>query len=301
MPFPTPLLGAVEAGGTKFVCAVGTGPSDIRATTRIATTTPDETLGRVIEFFRGHESVAALGVGAFGPLDLCTDSPTFGFITSTPKVGWRDCNIVGTLRGALRIPVVIDTDVNAAAIGEHRWGAARDVEHVLYMTVGTGIGGGVLVQGAPLHGAQHPEIGHMPVPHDRSRDAYAGCCPFHGDCLEGLASGPALHARWGRPGETLPDDHPAWPLEAHYLALSLVTCIYTLAPERIILGGGVMQRTHLFPLVRAEVNALINGYVTTPVLDELIVPPALGNDAGMLGALALAERALADAAKRDTI
>jgi fructokinase len=191
------------------------------------------------------------------------------------------------------VPVAIDTDVNVAALGEHRWGAAQDVEDVLYLTVGTGIGGGVLVRGEPLHGLLHPEIGHIPVTHDRQADSFPGICPFHADCLEGLASGPALQARWGQPGEALPDDHPAWALEAQYLALALVTCIYTLSSQRIILGGGVMQRTQLFPLIRSRVRALLGGYLDASAIrariDDYIVSPALSGNAGVLGALALAQ------------
>ena len=288
------LFGGIEAGGTKFVCAVGTSPEHIRATVRIPTTTPTETLERVVAFFaRYPEQLDALGIGAFGPLDLDPRSPTHGHITSTPKSGWRQCDIAGTLRRALGVPIAIDTDVNVAALGEHRWGAAQDVEDVLYLTVGTGIGGGVLVRGEPMHGLLHPEIGHIPVTHDRHADPFPGICPYHGDCLEGLASGPAVHARWGQPGEALPDDHPAWALEAQYLALALVTCIYTLSSQRIILGGGVMQRTRLFPLIRSRVRALLGGYLDVPEIhariEDYVVPPALGGNAGVLGALALAQ------------
>jgi fructokinase len=288
------LFGGIEAGGTKFVCAIGTGPDDLRATVRIPTTTPSETLERVVAFFARHpEPLDGLGVGAFGPLDLDPRSPTHGHITSTPKPGWRQCDIAGTLRRALGTPVAIDTDVNVAALGEHRWGAAQDVDDVLYMTVGTGIGGGVLVHGEPVHGLLHPEIGHIPVAHDRQADSFPGICPFHGDCLEGLASGPSIHARWGQPGETLPDDHPAWALEAQYIALALATCIYTLSSQRIILGGGVMQRRQLFPLIRSRVRALLGGYLDVPAIrqhvGDYIVSPALGGNAGVLGALALAQ------------
>jgi fructokinase len=294
------LFGGIEAGGTKFVCAIGSGPDDVRARTRIPTTTPTETLDRVIAFFARHpEPLDGIGVGAFGPLDLDPTSPMYGHITTTPKPGWRQCDIAGTLRRALGVPVSIDTDVNVAALGEHRWGAARDVDDVLYLTVGTGIGGGVLVRGEALHGLLHPEIGHIPVPHDREADPFEGTCPFHGDCLEGLASGPAVQARWGQPGETLPVDHPAWVLEAHYLALALVTCIYTVSSQRIILAGGVMQQAQLFPLIRRQVARLLGGYLDVSAIrehiDEYIAPPALGGNAGVLGALALAQERAADA------
>jgi fructokinase len=291
------LFGGIEAGGTKFVCAAGTGPDDLRALTRFPTTTPAETFARAIAFFQEQPApVAALGIGSFGPVDLDPASPTYGYITSTPKLGWQQADICGTVGRALGVPVAFDTDVNAAALGEQRWGAARQADPVLYLTVGTGIGGGVLVGGRPVHGLVHPEIGHMLVQRDPQADPFPGVCPYHGDCLEGLAAGPALQARWGQPGHTLPADHPAWPLEAEYLARGLVACICVLSPQRIILGGGVMQQPHLFPLVRARVQGLLNGYLKAPAIekqiDGYIVPPALGDRAGVLGALALAEYAL---------
>lgn len=287
------LLGAIEAGGTKFVCAVGTGPGDLRTVERIPTTLPEETLGRVCDFFRAQPQITALGIGSFGPVDLNPDSGTFGYITSTPKPGWQNTSVGPHLQEALGVPVAFDTDVNAAAIGEHRWGAAQDVDSCIYLTVGTGIGGGALVKGEPLHGLVHPEMGHVMLPHDRMRDPYDGFCPFHGDCFEGLAAGPALKDRWGAAAEALPDDHPAWPLEAHYIALALVGFILTLSPERLILGGGVMHKKVLFPLIRQEVQTLLNGYVKAPQIlgdiDRYIVPPGLGDRAGILGALAMAQ------------
>jgi fructokinase len=289
------VYGGVEAGGTNFVCAVGTSPADLRAMTTFETTTPEETLGRAIAFFEQQdalEPLAALGVASFGPVDLDPDSPTYGSITSTPKPGWAGTDVRGRLGLALGVPVAFDTDVNGAALGEHRWGAAQDVSTFVYLTVGTGIGGGGLVQGRPLHGLVHPEMGHLRVPHDRERDPFPGTCPYHGDCLEGLAAGPALEARWGRPGEELPANHPAWTLEAEYLALGLTNLILTLSPERIILGGGVMTQQHLLPRIRRRVQGLLAGYVAAPALDNeinrYIVPPALGDRAGVLGAIALA-------------
>ena len=301
-----PLLGAVEAGGTKFVCAVGTGPDDLRTELRLETRAPDETLDGVVAFFHEaqarHGPLAALGVGSFGPVDLASSSPSYGHITTTPKPGWAQTDIVGRLRGDLGVPVGFDTDVNAAALGEHRWGAAAGLDSVVYLTVGTGIGGGAVVDGRPLHGLLHPEMGHIPIPHDHQRDPYAGVCPYHGDCLEGLASGPAIGARWGRPAGELPVEHEAWPLQAHYLALGLVHIICILSPQRLILGGGVMEQTQLFPLIRAEVRRLLAGYLRVPSLDDaggtdagidgFIVSPGLGTRAGICGALDLAERAL---------
>ena len=292
------LVGGIEAGGTKFVCAVGTGPEDVRAEIRFPTTTPGETIERAIDFFRQqqaeHGPLAGIGIAAFGPLDPQPDSPTFGFITTTPKPGWRDTDFVGPVKRALQLPVGFDTDVNVAAVGEGRWGAAQGLDSFIYLTIGTGIGGGGLIGGRLMHGLIHPEMGHIRLPHDRQADPYPGCCPFHGDCLEGLASGPAIEGRWGQPAATLPADHPAWGLEAEYLALALVNFICTLSPQRIVLGGGVMDQQHLFPLVRSKVQRYLAGYVQSPEIldriDRYIVPPGLGPRAGVLGAMALAQQ-----------
>ncbi len=290
------LYGAVEGGGTKFVCLVGRAPDAVVADTSFSTTTPEATLGQAAQFFRteqaGGRTLAAIGVGTFGPVDLQRGSPTWGYITTTPKPGWTNVDVAGYLHRTLGVPVAFDTDVNAAALGEWRWGAARGLDSFLYLTVGTGIGGGGVVGGQLLHGLVHPEIGHLRVPHDREADPFAGACPFHGDCLEGLASGPALRARWGRPPESLPADHPAWPLEARYLALALVNLVCTVSPQRLVVGGGVMRQPQLFPLIRNQVRALLNGYVRAPEIidriDGYIVAPGLGGRAGVLGALALA-------------
>ncbi|KAB8141959.1 ROK family protein [Chloroflexia bacterium SDU3-3] len=292
-----PLYGAIEAGGTKWVCAVGTGPDDIRDLVRFPTTTPEETLGQAVAFFSSMPDLAALGIGSFGPVDLHRSSPTYGYITTTPKPGWTNTEVAGVFARALGVPVAFDTDVNAAALGEHRWGAAQGLESCVYITVGTGIGGGVFVQGRLLHGLLHPEIGHMLLPRDPQRDPYTGACPYHGDCLEGLAAGPALLGRYGQRGETLPPDHPAWELEAHYLALACANLVLTLSPQRIILGGGVMHQPSMFPMLRAELLRVLGGYVRMPQIEQQIesyvVPPALGDRAGVLGALALAQQALA--------
>ena len=289
------LWGAIEAGGTKFVCAVGAGPDDWREEIRFPTTTPAETFGQAIAFFRRHhgrQPLQAIGIGSFGPVDPNPSSPTFGYITTTPKPGWAQIDVVGALRQALGVPVGFDTDVNAAALGEHRWGAGQDLDTFIYLTVGTGIGGGGMVGGRLLHGLIHPEMGHVRIPRDPSQDPYIGCCPYHGDCLEGLASGPALEGRWEQPAETLPADHPAWALEARYLALGVVDFICTLSPQRVIMGGGVMEQPHLLPQVRQQVQELLNGYLQTPAIleriDRYVVAPELGNRAGIAGALALA-------------
>ena len=256
------LFGGIEAGGTKFVCAVGTGPDDVRSETRFPTTTPDETIDRAITFFRDQPApVDAVGIASFGPVDPDPASDTFGYITTTPKDGWQHVDLAGRVQRALDVPVGFDTDVNGAALGEHRWGAAQDVDTFIYLTIGTGLGGGGMVDGTLLHGLMHPEMGHVRIPHDREKDPFEGTCPYHGDCLEGLAAGPAIEQRWGQRGETLPADHPAWELEAHYLALGLVAFVCTLSPERIILGGGVMDQEHLFPMIRTKVQDLLNGYI----------------------------------------
>lgn len=294
----TPLFGGIEAGGTKFVCAVGTGADDLRAQARFDTTSPEETLAKVIDFFNRQQSVygklAALGIASFGPLDLNPASPTYGSITSTPKPGWANTRLVAPIRQALGVPVAFDTDVNAAALGEKTWGAAQELETVVYLTVGTGIGGGVLINGGLARGLVHPEMGHIRLSRDAGRDPFAGICPYHGDCFEGLASGPALKARWGESAESLPPDHPAWQLEAHYIGQALAVYVCVLSPQRIILGGGVMAQRQLFSMVRAETQALLNGYVQSPAIqetiDQYIVPPALGARAGVLGAIALARQ-----------
>lgn len=289
-----PLLGGLEGGGTKFVCAVGTGPGDIRAEIRFPTTTPEETLARAIAFFREH-APQAIGIASFGPLDLDPTSPTYGCVTATPKPGWAGTDLLGAFRHAFDLPLAFELDVNAAAFGEYIWVPQnRRLDSLVYYTIGTGIGAGVIVNGQIVHGLTHPEAGHIRLPHDRARDPFPGTCPFHGDCFEGLASGPALAARWGQSGDLLPADHPAWELEADYIAAALVNTILLLSPRRIVLGGGVMQRTHLFPLIRQRVKALLNDYVASPVfegdLSDYIVPPALGNRSGVLGALAMAQK-----------
>ncbi len=297
-----PLFGGIEAGGTKFVCAVGGGPDDLRAETSFPTREPGETIEQAIQFFREQglrEPIRAVGIAAFGPVDPNPASPTWGYVTTTPKPGWANTDFAGRVQRALGVPVGFDTDVNGAALGEHTWGAARGLDTFIYLTVGTGIGGGGMVNGKLIHGLMHPEMGHIMIPHDRVLDPYAGSCPYHGDCLEGLADGPALLERWGQRGETLPPDHPAWPLEAHYLALGLANFICTLSPQRIILGGGIMQQRQLFPLVRREVQNLLNGYVRVAAIidniEQYVVPPELGSRAGVLGAIALARQSAEEA------
>lgn len=292
----TTIYGAVEAGGTKFNCIIASGPTEIVDEARFPTTSPDETIGRVISFFKKHGQLASIGIACFGPLDLNPRSATFGYITTTPKPGWSSTNILGFIQQEMRVPVSIDTDVNAAAIAEGRWGACQHLDTFVYFTIGTGIGGGVVANGLPLHGLVHPELGHIVVQHDRQVDPYSGFCPYHVDCFEGLACGPAMNQRWGQPAETLPVDHPAWDLEASYISKALQSTICTLSPERVVLGGGVMQQVQLFPLIRQKTQAYLNRYVASPSIlekiDEYIVPPGLGTRSGVLGGLALAQLCL---------
>ena len=293
------LYGGIEAGGTKFNCVIGNGPDNIVAEARIATTTPEETIGHTIAFFQRHTAeypISAIGIGSFGPVDLDQASATYGYITTTPKPGWAQVDLRGAIQRALPVPIGFDTDVNAAAYGEHHWLADNHaLDPLLYITIGTGIGMGAIVNGQPLHGMLHPEAGHMLLPHDRTVDPFEGWCPFHGDCWEGLAAGPAIEKRWQQRGETLPPDHPAWQLEAHYVGLAVTNLIYTLAPQRVVLGGGVMQQPGIIDRVRSEVQRLINGYLQTDRItrdiDQLIVPPGLGTRSGMLGSIALAIQA----------
>lgn len=289
------MFGAIEAGGTKFVCAVGTGPRELRARIELPTTSPTETIGRVIEFFKEQarlEPLSTVGIASFGPLGVNPASPHFGYITSTPKLAWQNTDLAGPIRQGLGVPVAIDTDVNAAALAEHYWGAAQGLKTFVYVTVGTGIGGGGMVEGRLVHGVLHPEMGHMRIAHDWQADPFPGACPFHGDCWEGLAAGPTLEARWGAKGQHMPPDHHAWQLEAHYLALGIVNLICVLAPQRIILGGGVMRQRCLFPLVRRKTLELLKNYIRVAEIiegiEQYIVPAQLEDDAGILGAIALA-------------
>ncbi len=292
----TPLYGGIEAGGTKFVCATGTGPDDVRAEIRFPTRGSTEALALAIEFFRTQPKLpSAIGIGAFGPVDSDPASSTYGYITNTPKEGWQNTDLVGPVRRAVGVPVVFDTDVNAAAVGEHHWGAARDVNTFLYLTVGTGIGGAAIIRGKRHHGLMHPEMGHILVPRAEGDD-FEGKCPYHGQCLEGMASGPAIAARWKMAATDIPAGHIAWRIQAHYLAIAVINFIVTLSPERVILGGGVMQRSELLPMIRTIVLDRLRGYIRrdeiTRHIDSYIVAPALGDRAGVLGAMALAAEAL---------
>jgi fructokinase len=287
------LYGGVETGGTWCVCALGQGPGAIEARETFRTAEPAETLQRIAAFFAAHPAPRALGVGSFGPADVDPESPTWGHVMNTPKPGWRHTAVAGLLRERLGVPVVFDLDVTAAAVGEQRWGAGRGAPSLAYLTAGTGIGAGLLIDGRPRHGLLHPEVGHLRIPHDRERDPYPGACPLHGDCWEGLACGPALQARWGISPAELPDDHPAWALEAEYLALGILSIVTVFSPHRIILGGGIMDRSDLMARVRGCLCELLGGYLESPLLaeriDEYVVAPDLGDDAGVLGAIAMAQ------------
>lgn len=295
------LFGGIEGGGTKFVCAVGTGPNDIRAKTRLQTAAPQETMDQVVDFFKKQETkfaakFSSIGFACFGPLDPNPASPTYGHILPTPKPGWSNANVVGTLHSSFNIPIAFDTDVNGAALGEWQWGKGQGLNTFIYLTIGTGIGGGAFVEGKLLHGLLHPEMGHVPIPHDKSKDPFDGVCPFHGDCFEGLASGVAIEKRWGQPGNTLPPEHPAWDLEVEYIAHALASYAYTISPQRIIIGGGVGQLPHLLPRIQKKTSELINGYIKSPAIleniENYIVNPGLGKLSSVLGALALAKKTL---------
>ena len=297
---PGELFGGVETGGSWCVCALGHGSGQLLDVRKFPTAGPGETIARIVEFFTapGRPRAAAIGVGAFGPIELDEHAPRWGeLLPSTPKREWAGAPLGATLRAGLDVPVVLETDVNAAALGELRWGAGRGAESLCYLTVGTGIGAGLVLNGAPVHGLLHPEAGHVRIPHDRARDPFAGSCPFHGDCWEGLASGHALRARWDADPAGLPDGHVAWDLEAEYIAAGILALVMIASPHRVIAGGGVMERPGLIGRVRGELTRLLGGYLRRPQLTgdltDFLVAPALGDDAGVRGAIALAADRLA--------
>jgi len=287
------LYAAVEAGGTKINCAVGSGPGDIRARTRIATRAPAETLAEVAAFFDAataeHGPVAALGIASFGPLDLDRTSPTWGHVAATTKPGWAWVDVAGPLGSRLGCPVAFDTDVNGAALGEHRWGAGQGVSNLVYFTVGTGIGGGLVIDGRPVHGLSHPEMGHVRL-RRHPDDDYRGFCSFHGDCAEGLASGPAVKDRLGAPLNELAGDHPFRDVLADYLGQLCAHAVLMLSPQRIVLGGGVMNAGGLHRPAAERMRHWLAGFIPDERLgrDDFVVPPKLGDDAGIAGAFALA-------------
>ncbi len=253
------LYGGVETGGTWCVCAIGRGPNEIVAQEQFPTTSPDETLARIVAFFHAAPAAEAIGVGSFGPVDLDPRSSTWGYVTTTPKPGWQQIAVAPVIREQLGVPVAFDNDVDAAALGEQRWGAGQGAGSLCYLTVGTGIGGGLLIDGQPWHGLVHPEVGHMRIPRERDREGFPGVCPVHGDCWEGVASGPAMAERWRASPEELPDDHPAWEIEADYLALGILSIVLVASPELMILGGGVMERRPLLGMVRRRLRGATGG------------------------------------------
>ena len=285
-----PLFGALEAGGTKMVCAIGNAQGQILDRVSIPTRTPDETMPEMLNYFRGKD-LAAIGIGCFGPIDLDRRSPAYGTIMSSPKLSWRNFAIVSRFQEELGLPVGIDTDVNAAALGEAVWGCTRDVAHSIYITVGTGVGLGVIINGKPHHGMIHPEGGHIFMDRRADDPMVRGVCPYHPNCLEGLASGPAIERRWGRKAEELTDCTAVWEMEAYYIAQAVCSYILMISPEKIVLGGGVMHQEQMLPLVRREVHRQLKGYIQGKGLDDLdryIVPVSLGDNQGVMGAVKLA-------------
>lgn len=284
------LLGALEAGGTKMVLAIGNENGEIFEQTSIPTQTPEITMPKIVEYFK-EKKIDALGVGSFGPIDLDRSSKSYGHITSTPKLAWANYDIVGMLKQELQVPIGFDTDVNASALGEATWGSMKGLSSGIYITVGTGIGVGVYMNGSPLHGMLHPEGGHILL-NKHQDDHFEGVCPFHPNCLEGMASGPSVEKRWGKKAIDLKDQTEVWELEAYYIAQGIVNFILTLSPHKIVLGGGIMHQEQLFPLIRKKVATLLNGYVKTSQienLDQYIVPAALKDDQGIMGCLQLAK------------
>jgi len=282
-------VGAIEAGGTKFVCGIGDETGAVFERVSFPTERPEQTISRVLAFFEGKD-VEAIGIGTFGPIGLNPSRPDYGRLTTTPKPGWSGFPFLDTMKRSFDIPMGWDTDVNAAAYGETVWGAARGLNSCVYYTIGTGIGVGVYAEGRLIHGLVHPEGGHVPT-RRHPDDRYEGNCPYHGDCLEGMAAGPAIEKRWSVRGSELGENHPAWAIEAFYIGQAVTGAILMLSPEKVILGGGVMHQKQLLPMIRGEVRKQLNGYVSASALaddiDSYIVPPGLGDNAGLCGALAL--------------
>lgn len=287
-------IGAIEAGGTKFVCGIGNEQGMIEDRTSFPTAEPGSTLEQVIAYFE-HNKVDCIGIGTFGPIDIDPSSPSYGYVTTTPKRGWANYPFLRTLKQTFDVPFGWDTDVNAAALGEARWGAAKGLDSCVYYTIGTGIGLGVFAEGKLVHGLVHPEGGHV-LTRRYPEDRFAGACPYHGDCLEGMAAGPAIEKRWNVKGSDIPVDHPAWAMEAFYIGQAVAASILMLSPKKIILGGGVMHQKQLFPMIRAEVQNNLNSYVSAKAvldnIDDYIVPPGLGDNSGLCGALALGLQAM---------
>ena len=288
------VIAAVEAGGTKFICGLGNEKGEIIDKINIPTTTPEETMSKVIEYFK-DKKFDVMGVGSFGPIDPVKSSETYGYITKTPKPYWSDYNIIGEHKKHFNVPMEFDTDVNGAALAEAWWGAGKGLKNIIYITVGTGIGAGAVVNGTMLQGLTHPEMGHIFLK-KHPDDKFQGRCPFHKDCLEGMAAGPAIEDRWGKKGQEMTNDDRVWEMEAYYLAQALVNYILILSPQKIIMGGGVMKQQQLFPLIRKYVQEFLNNYVykreILEKIDEYIVYPGLGDEAGFKGSVALGDISL---------
>ena len=288
------MLAGIEAGGTKMVCAVSDAELNLKGSAVFPTTTPQETIAEIINYFSKFD-IDAVGIGSFGPIDLNPKSPTYGNITKTPKTGWSDFDFVGVFKKAFGVPVGFDTDVNAAILGEVYKGAAYGCNNAIYITIGTGVGVGVYCNGGLVHGLVHPEAGHIPL-NRHPEDSFEGSCPFHKNCVEGMASGPAIEKRWGKSPKLLIENDKVWELEAYYIAQAVASYILTYSPEKVILWGGVMHQDKLFDMVRSNVKEILNGYVHSEMvdskIDQYIVKPALGEKPGITGALCLARIAL---------
>lgn len=283
-------IGALEAGGTKMVMAVGNEKGEILDRVSIPTEEPQSTIPKIIHYF-SEAKIEKLGIGSFGPICLDQENRDYGHILETPKLAWRNYDILGKLKTGLQVPCYLDTDVNVAAIGEATWGSSSDVKSSIYITVGTGIGAGIIVDGKPVHGLMHPEAGHILVKRYKE-DTFEGGCPYHHDCLEGMASGPAIEKRWGIPAKNLHDKIEVWELEAYYLAQAIMNYILIVSPQRIILGGGVMHQEQLLPLIRSEVKRLLQGYICMPELEDMenyIVLPKLQDDQGIMGCIQITQ------------
>lgn len=284
------LLGSIEAGGTKFVCGVGNENLEIIERVSFPTTTPEETMALVIEFFKQYK-LKAIGIGSFGPIDIHKDSPTYGHITSTPKLAWQDYDFVGAMKSRFDVPIAFTTDVNAAAYGEYVSGSGKGLSSCVYYTIGTGVGAGAIQDGRFIEGFSHPEMGHMIVKR-HPEDRFKGSCPFHSECLEGMAAGPAIEKRAGKKGQELAEEDLIWAIEAYYIAQAAYNTTLILAPDVIIFGGGVMKQRQMLAKVHHEFKKLLNGYVKTPPLENYIVTPELEDDPGTIGCLALAKKEL---------
>lgn len=290
-------LAGIEAGGTKFFTTIGDMDGNVIERHRTDTTTPQETMSEVLEILKNYQTkyeIKALGLGCFGPIDINTKSKTFGFITNTPKIAWQNFDIISSIKSVFNGPINFNTDVNAAAICEQLWGAGAGLENLLYLTVGTGIGGGAICNNRIIQGATHTELGHIAIPQNL-KDTFEGCCPFHSNCLEGLASGTAINKRWEvSSASKLDDDHIAWQFETEYLAKAISSLVFTLSPEKVILGGGIMHKTILFEMIHSNLKKYINNYFDYPALQDMtnfVVPASFGDNTGVKGSLALALQA----------